>query len=174
MNCFDLYLGSFLPQYFCLLYDPDKFYIKKVVKNRISVHRLKLQRNCLKKNLIAGQLHFSVPDTIFSGQLLHKIHLKLQRTVTSRVKEDRKKHEEMVVKFPSLLQKETDEELWASVFRIVRRQVFANIKKAEENHRKSWKNCPKDKISRLGGEMGNQVLILTTLNCLDAYKKSCK
>ena len=73
---------------------------------------------------------------VFSDQAVHGFQLKLLRTETSRANEDRKRYEEMVMKARSLVQKEIDEQWWASIFRFVRRQVEASLKTTSENHRK--------------------------------------
>ena len=67
---------------------------------------------------------------------VHKFQLKLLRTETSRANEDRKRYEEMLMKARSLVQKEIDEQWWASIFRFVRSQVEASLKTTSENHRK--------------------------------------
>ena len=67
---------------------------------------------------------------------MHNFQLKLPRTETSRANEDRKRYGEMLMKARSLVQKETDEQWWASIFRFVRRQVEASFKTTSENHRK--------------------------------------
>ena len=102
---------------------------------------------------------------------MHNFQLKLLRTETSRANEDRKRYEEMLKKARSLVQKEIDEQWWASIFRFVRRQVEATLNTTSENHRKKLENCPRDKINLLGGEMSDQLRYLITLNCLNGYMK---
>ena len=58
---------------------------------------------------------------------MHNFQLKLLRTERSMASEDRKKYEEMVVKARSLVQKETHEQWWSSIFCFVRRQVEASL-----------------------------------------------
>ena len=102
---------------------------------------------------------------------MHDFQLKLLRTENSRANEDRKRYEEMVMKARSLVQKEIDEQWWASIFRFVRRQVEASLKTTSENHRKKLEKLSGDKINLLGGEMSDQLRCLIILNCLDGYMK---
>ena len=53
----------------------------------------------------------------------------------SRAKEDRKRYEEMVVKFRSLMQKEINEQWRASIFRFLSHQNDESLKTTSENHR---------------------------------------
>ena len=68
------------------------------------------------------------------------------------------------MKARSLVQKEIDEQWWASIFRFVRRQVEALLTTTSKNHRKKLKNCPRDKINLLEGEMSDQLKYLITFN----------
>ena len=62
--------------------------------------------------------------------------LKVLRSETSRENEDRKRYEEMLMKARSLVQKQINEQRWASIFRFVRRQVEASLNTTSENRRK--------------------------------------
>ena len=80
-------------------------------------------------------MKFRVPENwFFLDQAVHNFQLKLLRTETSRANEDRKRYEEMLMKARSLVQKEIDEQWWASISRFVRRQVEASLKTTSENH----------------------------------------
>ena len=110
-------------------------YFKFFKKVQVSVHRLKFPRKCLKNYLIPDFLKFRVPEIwFFLDQAVHNFQLKLLRTETSRVNEDRKRYEEMLMKARSLVQKEIDEQWWASISRFVSRQVEASLKTTSENH----------------------------------------
>ena len=51
------------------------------------------------KQTNTGFLNFRVPENgVFSDQAVHNFQLKLLRTETSRANEDRKRHEEMLMK----------------------------------------------------------------------------
>ena len=104
---------------------------------QVSIHRLKFLKKCLKNDLIPDFLKFRVPENgVFSDQTVHNFQLKLLRTEISRANEDRKRYEEMLMKAKSLVQKQIDEQWWASIFRFVRRQVEASLKTTSENHKK--------------------------------------
>ena len=102
-------------------------YLKIFKKVQVSLNKLKFLRNCLKSDPIPEILKFRVPENgVFSDKAVHNFHLKLLRTETSRANEDRKRYEEMLKKARSLVQKEIDEQRWASIFRFVRREVEAS------------------------------------------------
>ena len=103
-------------------------YLNIFEKVEVSVHRLKFLRKCLKNDLLQDILKFRVPENgVFSDQAVHTFQLKLLRTKISRANEDRKRYEEMLMKARSLVQKEIDEQCWASIFRFVRRQFEASL-----------------------------------------------
>ena len=107
----------------------------------------------------------------FLDQAVHSFQLNLLRTETFRANEHRKRFEEMLVKARSLVQKEIDEQWWASIFRsfLPRRQVEANLKTTSENHQKKLEKLPDRQDKPLGGGMSNQLRCLITLNYLDGY-----
>ena len=93
-----------------------------------------------------------VPENgVFSDQAVHNFQLKLHRTETSRANEHRKRYEEMLMKARSLVQKEIDEQWWASICRFVRRQVEASIKTTSENHRIKLEKLLERQDKLLGG-----------------------
>ena len=57
----------------------------------------------------------------------------------------------MVVKARSLVQKEINEQLWASVFRFVRRQLDTSLKTTSENHRNKLEKLFERQDKPLGG-----------------------
>ena len=123
-------------------------------------------------DLLPDFLKFRVPENVFfSDQIVHNFQLKLLRTETSRANEDRKRYEEMLRRARSLVQKETDEQWWASIFHFVGRQVEASLKTTSEHHRKKLEKLSERHDKPLGGEMSNQLRCLITLNCLDGYMK---
>ena len=91
-----------------------------------------------------------IRNAYFSDRAVHNCWLKLLRTVTFRPNEDRKRYEEMLVKARLLVQKKIDKQWRESIFRLVICQVEASLKPTSKNHRKSYKNCPRDKINILG------------------------
>ena len=102
---------------------------------------------------------------------MHNFQLKLLRTESSRANEDRKTYEEMLMKAKSLVQKEIDEQWWASIFRFVRRQVEESLKTTSKNHRKKLEKLSERQDKPLGGEISDQLRYLITLNCLNGYMK---
>ena len=56
------------------------------------------------------------------------------------------------MKARSLVQKEIDEQWWASIFRFVRRQVETSLKKTSENHLKMLEKLSERQDKPLGGE----------------------
>ena len=91
---------------------------------------------------------------------MHNFQLKLLRTETSRANEDRKRYEEMLMVARSLVQKEIDEQLWASIFRFVRRQVGASLETTSENHRKKLEKLSERQNKPPGGRNEQSVKVL--------------
>ena len=94
---------------------------------------------------------------------MHNIQLKLLRTENSRANEDRKRYEVMLMKARSLVQKKTDEQWWASIFRFVRRQVEASLKTTPENHRKKLEKLSERQDKLLGGRNERSVKVLDNI-----------
>ena len=69
----------------------------------------------------------------------------------SRANEDRKRYEEMVVKARSLVQKEINKQLWASVVHFVSRQLETSLKTTSENHRNKLEKFFERQDKPLGG-----------------------
>ena len=136
-------------------------YLKFFKKIQVSVHRLKFLRKCLKNYLIPDFLKIRVPENgVFSDKAVHHFQLKLLRTETSRANEDRKRHEEMLMKVRSLVQKEIDEQWWASIFGFVRRQDEASLKTTSENHRKKLEKLAERQDKPLGGRNERSVKVV--------------
>ena len=135
--------------------------LKKV---QVSVHRLKFLRKCLKNDLIPDFLKLRVPRTgFFLDQDVHNFQLKLLRTETFRPNENRKRYEEMLMKARSLVQKEIDEQWWASIFRFVKRQVEASLKTTSDNHRKKLEKLPERQDKPLGRRNERSVKVLDNI-----------
>ena len=94
---------------------------------------------------------------------MHSFQLKLLRTETSRANEDRKNYEEMLMKARSLVQKELDEQSWASIFRSVRRQVEASLNTASKNHRKKLEKLSERQNKPLGRRNEQSVKVLDNI-----------
>ena len=106
-------------------------------------------------------MKFRIPENRFiSVQVVHNFQLKLLRNETFRVNKDRKRYEEMLMKARSLVQKEIDEQWWASVFRFVRRQVEACSKTTSENHRKMLEKLSERQYKPLAGRNEQSVKVL--------------
>ena len=74
------------------------------------VLKLKFLRKGLKNYPIPEFLKFRVPENVFfSDQAVHNFQLKQVSTEMSMANEDRKRYDELVVKAPSLVQKELDD-----------------------------------------------------------------
>ena len=58
---------------------------------------------------------------------MYNLQLKLLKTISSRAYEEGKKYGAMVVKARPLVQKKINEQLMASFFRFVRRQIVEKI-----------------------------------------------
>ena len=98
-----------------------------------------------------------------SDQAVHNFQLKLLRTETSRANEDRKRYGEMLMKARSLVQKEIDEQWWASIFRFVRRQIEASLKTTSENHRKKLDKLSERQDKTVGGRNEQSVMVLDNI-----------
>ena len=94
---------------------------------------------------------------------MHNFQVKLLRTETSRANEDRKRYEEMLMKARSLVRKEIGAQWWASIFRLLRRQVEESLKTTSENHRKKVEKLSERQVKPLGGRIEQSVKVLDNI-----------
>ena len=94
---------------------------------------------------------------------MHNFQLKLLKTETSRANEDRKKYDEMLLNARSLVQKQIDEQWWASIFHFMRRQVEASFKTTSEKHRNKLEKLSERQDKPLGGRNERSVKVLDNI-----------
>ena len=68
------------------------------------------------------------------------------------------------MKARSLVQKEIDEQWWASIFRFLRRPVEASLMTTSENHRKKLEKLSERQNKPLGGRNEQSDKVLDNIN----------